>query len=67
MGAVTKVQKIVNEETVDITDVDEMNREIREASRKRFTLACQAPIQRSSIKNRAGTCAEETNYAQQLK
>jgi hypothetical protein len=50
---------------VDITNVEDMNREIQEASRERFTLACQAPIQRSSINDRAGTCGE-TNYARQL-
>jgi hypothetical protein len=42
-----------------------MNREIQEASRERFTLACQAPIQQSSIKDRTGSCSE-TNYARQL-
>ena len=65
MGAVTKVQKIINGKIVDITNVEDMNREIQEASRERFTLACEAPIQRSSIKNKAGTCAE-TDYARQL-
>ena len=65
MGAVTKVQKMINGEIVDITNVEDMNREIQEASRERFTLACQAPIQHSSIKDRAGSCGE-TNYACQL-
>ena len=65
MGAVTKVQKIVNGEIVNITNVEDMNREIQEASRERFTLAYQAPIQQSSIKDRTGSCSE-TNYARQL-
>ena len=65
MGAVTKVQKIVNGEILDITNVEDMNREIQEASRERFALACQAPIQRSSIKDRAGSCGE-TDYSRQL-
>ena len=39
MGAVTKVQKVINGEIVDITNVEDMNREIQEASRERFTLA----------------------------
>ena len=64
-GAITKVQKVINGNIVDITSVDEMNAEIQEASRGRFTLALQAPIQQSSLKERVGTCGE-TEFARQL-
>ncbi len=64
-GAITKVQKVINGKIVDITKVNEMNAEIQEASRERFTLALQAPIQRSSLKERVGTCGE-TEFARQL-
>lgn len=65
VGAITKVQKVINGKLVDITNVDDMNAEIQEASRERFTLALQAPIQSSSLKERVGTCGE-TEFARQL-
>jgi hypothetical protein len=58
------VQKVINGNIVDITSVDEMNAEIQEALRERFTLALQAPIQMSSLKDRVGTCGE-ADFAQQ--
>ena len=64
-GAITKVQKVINGKIVDITNVDAMNAEIQEASRERFTLALQAPIQSSSLREKVGTCGE-TEFARQL-
>jgi hypothetical protein len=57
-GATTKIQKMVNGEIVDITDVEVMNREIQECSRDRFTLAYSAPIQRTPLKHKLGPCSE---------
>jgi hypothetical protein len=56
-GATTKIQKVIDGETVEITEPEEMNREIQESSKGRFSLAYSAPIQRTSLKDKLGTCS----------
>jgi len=65
LGAIPFVQRIENGEVVDITDTEEMNREIQTVTEKRFDLSMSAPITMSSLRNRLGFLSD-TDFANSL-
>jgi hypothetical protein len=49
LGAIPLVQKMENGEVIDITEMEEMNKEIQEVTEKRFDLSMSAPITMSLL------------------
>ncbi len=49
LGAIPLVQKMENGEVIDITETEEMNKEIQEVTEKRFDLSMSAPITMSLL------------------
>jgi hypothetical protein len=49
LGAIPLVQKMENGEVIDITETEEMNKEIQEVIEKRFDLSMSAPITMSLL------------------
>ena len=54
LGAISFVQHTEDGQVVDITDTDEMNREIQTVTEKRFDLSMSAPITMSSLRSHLG-------------
>ncbi len=54
LGAIPLVQKIEDGEVLDITETEEMNKEIQEVTEKRFDLSMSAPITMSLLHKKLG-------------
>jgi hypothetical protein len=65
LGAILFVQHEENGVVVDITDTDEMNKEIQTVTEKRFDLLMSAPITMSSLCTRLGFLSN-TDFANRL-
>jgi hypothetical protein len=65
LGAIPLAQKMENREVIDITETEEMNKEIQEVTEKRFDLSMSAPITMSLLKEKLGFLSN-TNFATSL-
>ncbi|KAL3768308.1 hypothetical protein ACHAW5_007971 [Stephanodiscus triporus] len=65
LGAIPFVQRVENGVVVDITDTDEMNREIQSFTEKQFDLSMSAPITMSSLRAHLGFLSN-TDFANSL-
>ena len=54
LGAIPFVQRLENGLVVNVTETDEMNREIQTVTEKRFDLSMSAPITMSSLRTKLG-------------
>ncbi len=59
------VQKMENGEVINITETEEMNKEIQEVTEKRFDLSMSAPITMSLLREKLGFLSD-TNFATSL-
>ncbi len=62
LGAIPLVQKMEDGEVIDITETEEMNKEIQDVTEKRFDLSMSAPITMSSLHEKLGFLSD-TNFA----
>jgi hypothetical protein len=65
LGAISFVQQTEDGQVVDITDTDEVNREIQTVTEKRFDLSMSAPIMMSSMRSHLGFLSD-TDFANSL-
>ncbi len=65
LGAIPFVQRLENGLMVNVTAMDEMNREIQTVTEKRFNLSMSAPIKMSSLRERLGFLSN-TDFANNL-
>jgi len=65
LGAIPFVQRLEKGLVVDVTAMDEMNREIQTVTEKRFDLSMSAPITMSSLRTRLGFLSD-TDFANNL-
>ena len=65
LGAIPFVQRTEDGQVVDITDTDEMYREIQTVTEKRFDLSMSAPITMSSLRSHLGFLSD-TDFANSL-
>jgi hypothetical protein len=65
LGAIPFVQRLENGLVVDVTETDEMNREIQTVTEKRFDLLMSAPITMSSLRTKLGFLSD-TDFANNL-
>jgi hypothetical protein len=65
LGAILFVQRTEDGQVVDITDTEEMYREIQTVTEKRFDLSMSAPITMSSLRSHLGFLSD-TNFANSL-
>ena len=65
LGATSKVQRLENGVLVDITDKEEMEKEIQEVTEKRFDLAHSAPVSMSVLIERMGYMSD-ADFANEL-
>jgi hypothetical protein len=59
------VHKMEDGAVIDITDTEEMNREIQEVTERRFNLSMSAPITMSLLRTKLGFLSD-TNFATSL-
>jgi hypothetical protein len=64
-GAIPLVQKMEDSEVVDITETEEMNKEIQDVTEKQFDLSMSAPITMSSLCAKLGFLSD-TDFATSL-
>jgi hypothetical protein len=65
LGAIPFIQRMENGQVVDITDTNEMNKEIQTVTVKWFDLSMSAPITMSSLRTRLGFLSN-TDFANSL-
>ncbi len=62
LGAIPLVQKMKDGEVIDITETEEMNKEIQDVTEKRFDLSMSAPITMSLLHEKLGFLSD-TDFA----
>jgi hypothetical protein len=65
LGAIPLVQKMEHGEVINITETEEMSKEIQEVTEKRFDLSRSTPITMSSLQEKLGFLSD-TNFATSL-